>query len=153
MFTGIFSSCSAGKSEHNMDISSRPVSQFLVRGFMLPQGCIPSACVPGLCSIFSASCSYRCNCMTCVPARRIMFGKLTDCDGIWHYEARQCQTRRCGSAGLIMTGLMRQGTAVSLRSTPLFWMLLLVVMVERLTSAATEVSVERDCIPELSGEV
>ena len=52
-----------------------------------------------------------------------------------------------------MTGLMRQGTAVSLRSTPLFWMLLLVVMVERLTSAATEVSVERDCIPELSGEV
>ena len=55
-------------------------------------------------------------------------------------------------AGLIMMVLMSQAAAVSLRSTPLFWMLLLVVMVERLTSAATEVSVERDCIPEFSGE-
>lgn len=50
-----------------------------------------------------------------------------------------------------MTVLMRPGASVSLRSTPLFWLLLLCVMIERLTSAATEVSVERDCIPEFSG--
>ncbi|KAK9816301.1 hypothetical protein WJX74_003283 [Apatococcus lobatus] len=57
------------------------------------------------------------------------------------------------AGGLIMIVLMRQGASVSLRSTPLFWMLLLCVMIERLTSAATEVSVERDCIPEFSGRV
>ena len=57
----------------------------------------------------------------------------------------------CADAGMLMWRAVQLGSSFTFQSSPLFFALLLFTMLERLTSFASDVAIERDWLTQLVG--